>query len=133
MSKVYIIEVADETWSEMGEKKKRLSVFHTMCAIPEGAFDAQSENYAKIRRPDYEMYAEEFAVTGGVPNWLDNDDARDPIDSDDSVVGERKEPEKKPKKATKRVPVTVNNLGPVSSATEDEDADGDTAVESDEE
>jgi len=133
MSKVYIIEVADETWSEMCDKKKHLSVFHTMCAMPEGAFDAQSDNYAKIRKPDYEMYAEEFAVTGGIPNWMDNDEARDPMEVNGSVVGGEEKDEKKGlKKATKRVPVTAESL--VSSEEEEAEAeDGDKAVDNSDE
>jgi hypothetical protein len=96
--KVYIAEVAQDTWQEMSEKQKRLAVFHTMCAIPEGAFDPQSKKYAGKRRPDYEMYAEEFAASGGVPNWMDNEDAEDPLDA------------KTPKKVTGRKPITSESI-----------------------
>jgi hypothetical protein len=117
MNKTYIVEVMDESWQEMSDKKKRLAVFHTMCAMPEGSFDEQSDNYAKIRKPDYEMYAEEFAVSGGVPNWMDNDDACDP---DDVITEESSDSsESSALKKVKRVPVTINNLGPSSDVDED--------------
>jgi len=77
IDKVYFVEVFEQTWKSFSDKQKRLSVFHQMCSIPSGGFDPESNNYAKKRKPDYEMYAEEFAVTNGVPNWLENDDARD--------------------------------------------------------
>jgi hypothetical protein len=125
MSQTYIVEVMDESWKEMTDKKKRcLAVFHTMCAIPEGAFDEQSENYAKIRKPDYEMYAEEFAVSGGVPNWMDNEDARDPMEvgsaviaSVEAVTAAKAAAAAAPKK-TKRVAVTVDTLVSDSSTEE---------------
>jgi hypothetical protein len=111
MSQTYIVEVAEDTWKEMGEKKRRLSVFHTMCAVPDGGFDQQSDNYAKIRKPDYEMYAEEFAVSGGVPNWHENDDARDPMEAAELTPTVRPEPKAAaPKKAAKRVPITPSTL-----------------------
>jgi len=103
LDKVYIVEVAQETWAEMTDKQKRLAVFHTMCAVPEGAFDPQSKNYAGKKRPDYEMYAEEFAAAGGVPNWMENDEAADPLD------------QAKPKKATGRSPVTAEAIASVGS------------------
>ena len=79
IDKTYIVEVMEDTWQEMSDKQKNLAVFHIMCAIPDGAFDEQSKEYGKKKRPDYEMYAEEFAVTGGVPNWMENDEANDPL------------------------------------------------------
>lgn len=81
IDRTYIFEVADGTWNEMDNKRKNLAVFHAMCSIPEGAFDAESKNYAKIKKPDYEIYAEEFAVSGGIPNWMENDEAKDPIEN----------------------------------------------------
>jgi len=102
LNKVYIVEVAEKTWAEMDQKRKNLAVFHTMCAIPEGAFDPESKDYARIKRPDYELYAEEFAVSGGVPNWMENDDAHDPM-------------EKSKKKKVARNPVTVEDVANVGS------------------
>lgn len=79
MTQTYICEVSDKTWIELTDRQKNLAVFHTMCAIPEGGFDEQSKNYARIRKPDYEIYSEEFAITGGIPNWMENEAAVDPL------------------------------------------------------
>lgn len=79
IDRVYIAEVAGESWNEMDPKRRNLSVFHIMCSIPEGAFDPESKNYGKVKKPDYELYAEEFAVSGGIPDWMNNEDAKDPI------------------------------------------------------
>jgi hypothetical protein len=81
IDKTYICEVMDDTWNDMTDKQRNLAVFHTMCAIPEGAFDEASKSYAKKKAPDYHIYAEEFAVTGGVPNWMENPDTRDVFDA----------------------------------------------------
>lgn len=80
LDKTYIVEVAEKTWQDLTQKQKNLAVFHTMCAFPEGAFDESSKNYGKKKQPDYEMFAEEFAVTNGVPNWMENPEARDPFE-----------------------------------------------------
>lgn len=79
MTPTYIIEVADKTWLEMSERQRNLTAFKTMCAFPEGAFDPESNNFGKIKKPDYEMYAEEFALTGGVADWMENEDVKDPL------------------------------------------------------
>jgi hypothetical protein len=76
----YIFETFDTKWQKFSQKQKNLAVFHAMCAIPEGGFDNASTHYGKKVKPDYEMYAYEFAVSGGVPNWYENDDAQDPMD-----------------------------------------------------
>jgi hypothetical protein len=98
LNKVYVIEVAQETWAEMNDKQKNLATFHIMCGIPEGAFDVTSKNYAGKKKPDHEVYDQEFAVTGGVLNWMDEEnEAIDPLDGDRSVK----------KSATGRKPVTA--------------------------
>ena len=83
--KVYIVEVFHENWAKMDDKQKNLSLFHLMCSIPSDGFDPTSKDYAKKRRPDYEMFREEFAVTGGVPDWMDNPGARDVFDAASQV------------------------------------------------
>ena len=86
---VYIIEVMDDTWMKLSQKQKNLAVFHIMCSVPPGAFDPESKKYAGKRKPDYEIFAEEFAVSGGIPNWLENDvESRDPIDVANGDVAE---------------------------------------------
>jgi hypothetical protein len=80
INKPYIVEVFEEWWQKFNAKQKNLAVFHLMCAVPEGGFDEQSSHYAKKMRPDVEMYLREFAASGGVPNWVENDAATDPMD-----------------------------------------------------
>jgi len=77
--KVYIVEVFFEVWKDMDATKRNLALFHAMCGVPVGGFDELSKNFDKKKRPDYVMYLEEFAVSGGVPNWMENDDAQDPM------------------------------------------------------
>lgn len=97
-TKTYYFIVYDECWKDMNQTQKNIAVFKAMISIPDGGFNEEDKNYAKIRKPDYELYAEEFAVTGGVPNWMENPDVRDPLadttDSDD----------------VSRVPVTADQL-----------------------
>ena len=88
VSKPYIVEVFEQWWKDMNPKQKNLAVFHVMCAIPEGGFDEQSSHYAKKVRPDVEMYLREFAASGGVPNWLDNPNAADPMDANPMLLAE---------------------------------------------
>ena len=78
--KVYIVEVFNDSWKNMDQKKRNLALFHAMCGVPAGGFDELSKNYGKKKKPDYSMYLEEFAVSGGVPNWMENDAAQDPMD-----------------------------------------------------
>ena len=82
IDKTYILEIYYEKWKDMPNKSRNLSLFHHMCSVPEGGFDESSKNYAGKRKPDYKMFAEEFAVTGGVPNWEENPEARDVFDED---------------------------------------------------
>jgi predicted metallopeptidase len=102
--KVYIIEVFFETWKTMSQKKKNLALFHAMCGVPPGGFDETNKNYGKKRRPDYAMYLEEFAVSGGVPNWMENDAARDPL----KLAEEMKEADDD--QCVLRNPVTIGDI-----------------------
>lgn len=86
IDKVYICSVRDATWKNMNQKQKNLAVFHIMCAIPEGGFDTESNKYSRIRRPDIQMYMEEFAACGGVPNWMENPDASDPMTINQDII-----------------------------------------------
>lgn len=94
--KPYVVEVHDEWWKDMDAKKRNLSVFHIMCCFPEGAFDEQSKNYGKRLKPDIQMFMEEYAVAGGIPNWMENPDAKDPMqdmeeEDDDAIPDEDSE------------------------------------------
>jgi hypothetical protein len=79
-SKTYIVVGSEAVWKNMDQKKKNLSVFRIMCAVPMGGFDEQSNNYGKIMTPDIKMYMREFAASGGVPNWEENPAAKDPME-----------------------------------------------------
>ena len=79
-NKVYIFVVYDDEWQTLSQKQKNLAIFKAMCSIPDGGCDPESKTYGKKRKPDYEMYAEEYAVTGGVPDWMNNPAARDVFD-----------------------------------------------------
>lgn len=87
VSKAYIVEGSDSVWKKLDQKRKNLSVFRAMCAIPQGGFDEQSKAYGKVKKPDIQMFTLEFAASGGVPNWEENPAAKDPMDqSTDQVV-----------------------------------------------
>jgi len=96
---VYIFEVMGDVWSALSQKQKNLSVYHAMCGIPLGGFDPAGKDFARKLSVDYELYADEFDVAG-VPDWLENPDAIDPLDS---PVGDGK----------KRVPVTKETIAAV--------------------
>jgi hypothetical protein len=77
----YVFETYETKWEKFTQKKKNLAVFHAMCAIPVGGFDPQGSYYGKLVKPDYEVYALEYAASGGIPDWYENDDsARDPME-----------------------------------------------------
>ena len=80
LGKPYIVEMFDKKWATLDQKKKNLAVFHTMCAIPQGGFDNTSKQYAKRIKPEIEMFLREFAASGGVPNWMENPLAKDPME-----------------------------------------------------
>jgi len=112
IDKVYLIEVFKELWADMSDKQKGLAVFHIMSAIPsaEGAFDKESQNYGKKKRYDIEMYAEEFAVSGGVPNWMENPDASDVFDHSDDNGGIKN-------------PVTMESVSEIVEVDQSEDSE----------
>lgn len=76
---VYFLEACGTTWKKMTDVQKRLEVFHIMCSIPRGGFDPTSKDFGKKLKPEIEMFLMEFAASGGVPNWLDNPAAADPL------------------------------------------------------
>lgn len=77
----YIIEINKKQWDILGSRDRHLWVFRMMCAIPAklGAFDKDSKYYLKIRKPDYSIFYEEYAVSGQL-DWEHNEDAKDPFD-----------------------------------------------------
>jgi hypothetical protein len=113
----YCFNTYETKWDKFNQKQKHLAVFHAMCAIPVGGFDPLSNYYGKKVKPDYEMYAYEFAVSGGVPNWQENDSARDPMDvvQDDIPVAkdeDEEDPIPAPSKSNK-TPATAESIATV--------------------
>ena len=86
VGKPYIVEVLDESWKKLDRKRKNLAVFHIMCSIPQGGFDPESKFYAKKAKPDIQMFSLEFAACGGVPNWMENPEAIDPLEKPDALT-----------------------------------------------
>lgn len=89
VGKPYIVEVLEERWKGLDKKRKRLWVFRTMCSIPLGGFDQESKFYAKKCKPDIQMFSLEFAACGGVPNWMENPAATDPLEVSQEEMTER--------------------------------------------
>jgi len=79
LSKAYIFETLEVAWKKCDQKKKNMSVFRAMCAIPMGGFDEQSKAFGKVLQPDIKMFMKEYAACGGVPNWEENPSAKDPM------------------------------------------------------
>lgn len=113
----YVFETFETKWEKFNQKQKNLAVFHAMCAIPQDGFDPMSTYYGKIVKPDYEIYQYEFVVSGGIPNWQEDDKANDPMEVDTDeiklVTDEEEEedaiPTNSPKKSTK-TPVTIDDV-----------------------
>jgi hypothetical protein len=92
ISKTYIVEcTSDALWSKASKTQKNLAAFRVMCAIPENAFDEQSKQYGKVLPPEIKMYMREYAASGGVPNWMENPAAKDPLE-DHGVKKDNRKP-----------------------------------------
>lgn len=117
--KAYIVEVFEKLWNDLSQKKKNLAVFHIMCSIPEGGFDESSKQYAKKRKPDYELYAEEFAVAGGIPNWMENDDAKDVFDDKQKKEAKQKKEDSETKRP--RAAITKESIENVEVKEKEEE------------
>ena len=121
----YIVEINPGLWNDLERKRKNLCVFHVMCAIPEGGFDEDSQEYAKKRKPEIEMFMLEYAACGGVPNWMENPSAKDPLErNSDDIASDtpRVREEAIPAEVSKpsdgldldnRIPVTVDTIASV--------------------
>jgi hypothetical protein len=88
INKPYIVETFEARWKPMTPKQKNLAVFHIMCAIPEGGCSADAKHYGKKVRPEITMYMREFAASGGVPNWMENPAAVDPMETTTEKMAE---------------------------------------------
>ena len=100
----------------MDSKRRNLAVFHIMCAFPEGAFDEESANYGKLKQPDIKMFMTEYAACGGVPNWMENPAAKDPMERDaDDIANDAPVAEKEPGKDIKRTPLTADDVAEIGN------------------
>lgn len=79
VGKPYIMEVFDKWWGSMDRRQQNIALFDAMCSFPEGGFDEQSKDYGKLRKPEVCMHLLTYAACGGVPNWMDNSAAVDPM------------------------------------------------------
>ena len=119
----YIFETFDKKWKELNKKQRNIAVFHAMCSIPIGGFDPASKVYGKILKPDFELYRQEYAATGGVADWFEDERARDPmeIDADEVLVpGEEEEEDPIPDEGGGKHPVTAGDIAEVGSEEESE-------------
>lgn len=120
LGKPYIVETMDKKWSSLDTKKKNLAVFHIMCSIPQGGFNPTSKQYAKRIKPEIEMFLREFAASGGVPNWMENPLAKDPMERTEEEVAKDSPvveaiPEEAIKDDAKRKPVTEETVASVGA------------------
>jgi len=110
-SKVYVVEVFDSLWKKMDTKRRNLAIFRAMCAIPEGGFDEASKHYGKKLQPEIRMYMKEYAACGGVPNWMDNPAATDPMEQTAEQISEHVPLiEAIPEEEVERTPVTAEDV-----------------------
>jgi len=116
MNKTYVVVAAEGIWKNLDSKRKNLSVFRTMCAIPQGGFDEQSDNYGKIKQPDIKMFMREYAAAGCIPNWEENPAAKDPMAQTSAEV-DRSMPvvEAISSEVIERKAVTVENIASVTT------------------
>jgi hypothetical protein len=91
LQKPYIVEVFESVWRPMTPKQKNLAVFHIMCAIPQEGFDESSKYFSKKVKPEITMYMREFAASGGVPNWMENPSAVDPMENTEDNIAQKLE------------------------------------------
>lgn len=83
---VYILEVFGDCWSCLESNQKNLAVAQAMFAIPPEGFYESSKQYQKLVKPNITTYLEVFAMAGGVPNFLENANAADPLAANPSMV-----------------------------------------------
>jgi hypothetical protein len=107
----YIVEVFKSVWKKMDDKKKNMAVFRAMCEIPDGGFDDASKHYGKKLQPEIKMFMKEFAACGGVPNWMDNPAAADPMErTPEQIAKDVPAVQAIPDEEVERVPVTKESI-----------------------
>ena len=84
MGWAYTFVIFEDSWMKLDETQQNLILFNAMCCIPEGGYDTESGNYAKVVKPKH-GYTHEwtFEICGGRLNWMepgiDMQHAKDPI------------------------------------------------------
>jgi hypothetical protein len=110
-TKPYAFECFDLWWKDMDAKKKNLAIWRAMCAVPDKGFDDQSKDFGKKLQPEIKMFLKEYAACGGVPNWLENPAAKDPMErTADEVSEDVPKVEAVPGQSIKRTPVTAGDI-----------------------
>lgn len=66
---VYYFCTSNSNWKTLTPEQQTILVFRQMLGIPSGGTDSESENYAKIRRPDVDEYSEVLIATDGRFDW----------------------------------------------------------------
>lgn len=89
-TKVYVAECSEALWQKLDPTKRNLAVFKAMCSIPNDGFDEQSKQYGKLLQPDIKMFMREYAASGGIPNWMENPAARNPLEEEVEAKGSKK-------------------------------------------
>jgi len=76
---VYVFIIYNDCWATLEQKQRNLGVAQSLCSIHLDGFSETSTGYGKIIKPNINTYLEVFAMAGGVPNWLENVNAADPL------------------------------------------------------
>jgi hypothetical protein len=110
-SHAYVVETFKTWWGRADAKKRNMAVFRTMCSVPDGGFDEMSKHFGKKLQPEIKMYMKEYAACGGVPNWMDNPAAIDPMErTSDEVAEDIPDVKAIPEEEVERVPVTMESI-----------------------
>lgn len=76
----YILEIFGDCWGTLEQKQKNLAIAQVLCSIHSEGFSENSKNYGKTIKPNIVSYLEVFSLSGGIPNWLENPSALDPLE-----------------------------------------------------
>ena len=112
----YVFETFETWWKIMNQKQRNLAVFKAMCSIPDGGFDEKSKHYAKVLKPEIQMFMREFAASGGIPNWMENPAALDPMEREaEDMAKDFQVSDAIPGDAPHRVPMTADDVAGAGS------------------
>lgn len=107
----YVVETFQTWWKDMTPKQKNLAVWRAMCRIPNSGFDELAKLYGRKLQPEIQMFMMEYAACGGVPNWMDNPAAQDPMSrTAEEVKKSIPQVEVIPGKKADKTPVTADDI-----------------------